>query len=381
MSSDPNQAHSRMGPSAAERWLKCTASVRFTAGMPDRPSQFAAEGTAAHTLSEWAREEGKLCKEFIGREIESDGYTFVVDAEMAGHVQRFVDYCEELPGEAFFEERVHYTAWVENGWGTADDIRITNDVCYVTDLKYGKGVQKFAKGNEQLMLYALGVFQDYGYLYDFKEMVIAIHQPRLDHIDTHRIPVKDLLLWARDEVKPKAEIAITGDGAEFVAGEHCRFCPGRDSCEARNEQMANAYIEDFEDGSGGDVPNYKLAEWLEKIPAIRQWCADIEARALSELQKGNPVGDYKLVAGRSSRSWADEAEAEKALRKKLKVKEIFPTKMISPSQAEKLLGKNNQVLEGLVKRSQGKPTMVPGDDPRSAYQVDAADDFSDLTQT
>lgn len=379
--SDPNIAHSPLGPSSGKRWMNCTASVKFTAGMPDTTSEFAAEGTAAHTLSEWAREEGRPCKYFIGREIEVEGYTFTVDAEMAMYVQRFVDYCEQWPGEALVEERVHYTAWVPDGWGTADDIRIVEEerLARLTDLKYGKGVQEFAKNNTQLKLYALGVYQDFGHLYDFDNFIITIHQPRLDHVDTVELTVEELLLWARDYVKPAAEEALSGEGT-FKAGDWCRFCRGKNTCEARADQ----YVDDFEDLEGVDeMPIYKLVELLPKLPELRRLCDDLEARALSLLQAGEQVGDYKLVAGRSSRRWKDAEKAEAALRKvsKLKVKDILPSKLISPAAAEKKIGKDHPIMKEQVLKSPGKPVMVPGEDPRAPLQADAEDEFDDLTGT
>lgn len=373
--SDLNQAHSPLGPSSGDRWMNCTASVKFTAGMPDTTSVFAAEGTAAHTLSEWARLEGKPCKHYIGREIEVEGYTFTVDAEMARFVQQFVDYCEQWPGEALVEERVHFTAWVPDGWGTADDIRIVEDEALVrlTDLKYGKGVQVNAANNTQLKLYALGVYQEYGHLYDMKRFILCIHQPRLDHVDETEVTVEELLLWARDYVQPAAEEALNGEG-KFVAGKWCRFCRGRDVCEARSDQ----FMADFEDTEAvGEMPVYKLAELLPKIPELRRLCDDLEGRAMSLLQAGEQVGDYKLVAGRSSRRWSDADEAEAALRKvsKLKVKDILVSKLITPAQAEKKIGKDHPIMKEHVLWSQGKPVMVPGDDPRKPLQVDATEEF------
>mgnify|MGYP001826923152 CR=1 FL=1 len=110
--SDPNVAHSPLGPSSGDRWINCTGSVAFTAGMEDSESVYAAEGTAAHTLSEWAREDGKACRAYIGATIEVGSHSFKVDETMARYVQQFVDYVNDLPGDAFYEERVHYTAFV-----------------------------------------------------------------------------------------------------------------------------------------------------------------------------------------------------------------------------------------------------------------------------
>lgn len=375
--SDPNVAHSPLGPSSGDRWMNCTASVAFTAGMSDTDSVFAAEGTAAHELSEWAREQGKPCKHWIGTEINVGEHSFVVDASMAEYVQRFVDYCNQWPGDAFYEERVHYTAFVPDGWGTADDIRIDGDMtCYLTDLKYGKGIKVDAKNNTQLLLYALGVLQEYGHLYDIKNFQLAIHQPRLDHVDEWVVSTKELLLWARDVVRPAAAKALAGEG-EFKPGKWCQFCPGKNKCDAR----AMEYVSDFETmGPADEMPTHQLAEILLKVPDIMKWCGDIQARALSLVQQGIPVGDFKLVAGRSARYWKDEAEAEKALRgvRKLKVADIFVSKMVSPAQAEKLLGKQHPVLKEQVATSQGKPVLVPGSDPRPPLQADAEEEFDSL---
>jgi hypothetical protein len=357
--------------------MNCTASVAFTAGMKDTDSVFAAEGTAAHELSEWAREQGKHCKHWIGTEITVGEHSFTVDQSMADYVQRFVDYCDQHPGDAFYEERVHYTAFVPDGWGTADDIRIDGDMtCYLTDLKYGKGIKVYAKNNTQLLLYALGVLQEYGHLYDIKNFKLAIHQPRLDHVDEWVVPVKDLLLWARDVVRPAAEKALGGEG-EFKAGSWCRFCPGKNKCEAR----AMEYVEDFDSlGVADEMSTDKLAEILAKVPEIKSWCADIEKRALSLVQQGIPVGDFKLVAGRSSRYWKDAELAEKAMRatRKVKVADILPAKLVSPAQAEKLLGKKHPLFEEHVATSQGKPVLVPGSDPRPPLQAEASDEFDSL---
>ena len=385
--SDPEQAHSRHGPSSSDRWMNCLGSVLFTADMPDRASEYAAEGTAAHELSEWVRNEGKPAKHYIGREIEVEEWTFTVDTEMAAAVQRFCDYCEDLEGDAYYEERVHYTTWVPDGWGTADDIRISEDTCHVTDLKYGKGVQVWAKNNSQLCLYALGVFQDFHHLYDFKDFHLTIHQPRLGHVDEVWISVKELLIWARDEVKPKAEAGMLPN-APFAVGKWCQFCPANTpeiGCEERDRLMMEENIEDFEDLDDVDaIPGFKLGEIMDKLSMIRQWLSDVEAKAMSEVQQGHPVtgkdGNYKLVEGRSNRCWRSPEAAEKALKgnRKLKASDIYTKKLVGPAPIEKLLGKEHPIMKEHVEKPPGKPVLVPGSDPRPTLQVKAEDEFDDL---
>ena len=376
--SDTLPAHSKLGPSASKRWLVCHGSVKATEDLPDTSSVYAREGTAAHTLSEWVREQGKPAKDFIGQEIYVEGDRIVVNWEMVHAVQAYVDYCNELPGEAYVEERVHYDAFIPGGFGTSDDIRIDNEDCYITDLKYGKGVPEHAENNTQGMFYALGVFQDFGHLYDFKRFHIAIHQPRLESVSSWTISVEDLLIWVRDVAIPAYESAM-GPNPPFVAGDHCQFCPLKQSCKTRADAMQAEYLNDL-DGPE-EMTGEELAEISDRLSAIRAWCNDIEAHALSEVQKGHQVGDWKLVEGRSNRTWKNAEEAEKALRgTKLKVKEIFVKKMISPKQAEDLLGKDHPLMKEQVRKPPGRPVLVPGSDSRPPLQVNAEDEFEDLSQ-
>ena len=50
---------------------------------------------------------------------------------------------------------------------------------HIIDLKYGKGVSVEAEQNTQAMLYALGVIDDLGFMYEFDTVVIHIYQPRI----------------------------------------------------------------------------------------------------------------------------------------------------------------------------------------------------------
>jgi hypothetical protein len=127
-----------------------------------------------------------------------------------------------------------------------------------------------------------------------------------------------------------------------------------------------------------------LGAIMDRLALIRSWCNDKEAQAMSAINKGNPPigedGEYKLVEGRSSRKWTNEAEVEKAMRAaKLKVADIFiPRKLISAPAAEKLLGKKHEIIQTMVNKPAGKPALVKASDPRPALQVKAEEEFDDL---
>lgn len=405
----PEGEHSPLGPSSSDRWLVCTGSVLYTKGMPDKPSQYAVEGTAAHTVSEWAREEGKDAEEYIGREVEvhcADGTKVIVpvDQEMADGINAFVEYTDALPGKMLCEERVTYTGWVPNGFGTADDIRLGEPRVYVTDLKYGKGVQKWAENNTQLMLYALGVYQDYGHLYDIKDFQLAIFQPRLNHVDEWIISVEDLLVWANTVAEPTAKKALTPGAGEFIAGDHCQFCRARQQCRHRAKYVHDViYSSEFENldeepvmRDPNDLTLEEIGLLLPMIDAGKAFFTDLEARAYAELGKGHTIphptmGDWKLVEGRSNRCLAipeDEVVVLLEL-EDIDQDKLYTKKLVGIPALEKLLGKKHPLLTGdseagivsIVKKPRGAPKLVPGIDKRPSMEIHADEEFQDLDET
>jgi hypothetical protein len=199
--------------------------------MPGQVSIYAAEGTAAHTLSEWCREQSVSALHFKGQILKVDSYQFKVNKAMIAAVDEFCAYVAKLPGIPFYEKRVSYEPWAKGGFGTLDDGRLAN-VCYITDLKFGKGIQVFAKDNVQLMLYALGLYHHYRHIFDFDRFVLTVFQPRLKHTDVWEISLRDLLEWADYVVEPIATRALL-PGAPFKAGPWCRFCPAKDVCRTK----------------------------------------------------------------------------------------------------------------------------------------------------
>ena len=387
-------AHSPRGPSGGERWIQCAGSYLATLGMPDRDTIYSAEGTAAHTLSEWARVLDQPCKHWIGTKIKVGEFEFTVDQEMAENVQEFVDWCNEVEGEAYAEAKVGYEEWVPDGWGTSDDIRIRDGVCVVTDLKYGKGHEVHAHDNTQLKLYALGTYHDFRHLYEFDKFILRISQPRKDIAEEFEISLADLLRWADEVVRPAALRTLDPD-APFKAGDWCTFCKLRGTCATRATAMMQtvsgqefANLDELLDDNVaeaarkrvGELTGDQLAKVLLQIDAIKKWTKEVVAHAMGEIQKGHAIGEFKLVEGRARRVWNDHDPNIAVNLKNLGLDEerIFTKKIISPSQAEKALGKKKPSLQVLIKKPTGKPTLVPGTDPRQPMSIDAVREFADL---
>ena len=150
--------HALLGASSAHRWLNCPGSAPLlTADMPDTTSLYAEEGTLAHSVCEsYAR----YCLLDIGYAVVScstDNHSQASDEmlDCAGlYVETIVEIAKPLHNPYIaLEQRVDYSKWVPEGFGTADCIIIGDGTLTVIDYKHGKGVQVEAEGNPQLMLY------------------------------------------------------------------------------------------------------------------------------------------------------------------------------------------------------------------------------------
>ncbi len=231
----PEGAHSALGPSSSERWLNCPGSATLPGPSPH--TEYAAEGTAAHTLSEWVRLTGKHASHWRGKVLQVGEYTFKVGKAMIEGVTTFVESVERLPGARLVEECVGYQELVDGGFGTLDDARLHLDAAVITDLKFGKGVEVHAKGNTQMRLYDLGVLFKYDWVYRFKKFVNRISQPRRGVVaeeDVEEISTGDLLAWGYDVVRPHAERILSGQLTDvFKAGPWCRFCKKKNECSYR----------------------------------------------------------------------------------------------------------------------------------------------------
>lgn len=227
----PPGAHSVLGPSSAERWLNCGG------GTGQGQTEYAAEGTAMHTLSEWARLEGKPAEAWKGKVLQVGDFQFKVGKAMAQAVNTFVESVTRLPGAGLVEERVHYEDLVPGGFGTLDDARLYGDTAIITDFKGGKGVVVSARDNPQLKLYGLGLLLKYDWIYKFKKILLRISQPRrgVDPRDEMEVTTPGRLLeWGFDVVRPRAELLLAGELREQLkAGPWCRFCGHKETCSVR----------------------------------------------------------------------------------------------------------------------------------------------------
>lgn len=361
--------HALLSPSAASRWMECTAAPGLEADLTEKPSPYAQEGTRAHALAEY---EARLA---VGLETpetppEAD------DAEMQDAAKFYAAYVKEAYLAAKetcadavieMETRLDLTNWIPEGFGTADCLIVADGTLHVIDFKYGKGVQVDAAGNKQMQIYALGALHWAGLLYDIDNVEMTIIQPRINANSTASLPADALLLWGAKKLAPAAQKAFTGEGARFSPGEDtCRFCKAAGSCKAR----ADYFVALFDENKDATLSPAEAGDVLSRAAGMKDWLQALEETVKDACLAGANIPGWKIVEGRTRRQYTDEAEIEKRLRaKKYKVSEIYEKKLLGITKMEKLIGKKQmeEIIGDLIEKPQGAPTLVPEDDKRPAW--------------
>ena len=238
----PPIKHALLGASSAHRWMVCTPSAMLDSSYEDKPSEAAAEGTLAHAIAEarlTSRLSGKRWAKTPKALKEDPLYRPGMDEDVDIYVDYILDernrVLSENP-EVLLEQRVDYSPYAPNGFGTADCLMLHGDKLDVFDFKYGKHVFVEAENNPQLKLYALGAMVCMDPLGMINTVRTHIIQPRMENIGSVVYTASELIEWGEKVVKPIAELASKGEG-ELIPGEHCTFCKHRFRCRARAEQQ------------------------------------------------------------------------------------------------------------------------------------------------
>ena len=406
--------HAVLSASSSKQWIHCPPSARLEEPFPNESSVFAEEGTWAHELCEYKvkkylhERKKRPQSEFYTEEIEqaTDIYAEFVISIIEGMKRNGV---EPL---CFVEERLDFSNIVPEGFGTGDMIILGKDeqgrgLIHICDYKNGKGVFVDAHENSQMMLYATGALNAYGYIYEIEIVRMSIIQPRLENISTYEMTADDLRTWG-ESIKPIAQMAFEGKG-EQNPGEWCRFCRAKPVCKACMEEALALAKEEFLDLDAGALadeaeetdatapynadtatPVFKqpglvvFSELVKVLPTLNRisfWIESVFAFVSAEaINHGVPVEGYKVVEGRSKRIFTDTkavvsaAEAEGYT-------DIYKQELLTLTEFEKMMGKKKfaEVLGEYVVKPPGKLALVPESDPRPAVDLStAADEFEAL---
>lgn len=387
--------HALLSASAAHRWLKCTAAPTYEMQFPPKTSEYAEEGTLAHSICElYARKKFTVMStRKFNSELKKLQEHPLYKPEMLTTAESYVLYlygvCMRYEGmpHVNMEVRVDLSDYVPQGFGTCDCIIIGGDTLHITDYKHGQGVVVEAEGNPQMMLYALGALKRYTPVFGdkIKRVSMAIVQPRVTQdVKECEMTVDELLAWGENVVKPAAQKAFNGEG-EFCAGAHCKFCRGRDVCPARAK--LNTALEDFKDCITPDkaqnpldpaarkvlglppvLTDAEVGDLLTRGANLVEWYEGLRSYALQAILDGKEIPGYKVVEGRSVRAFRDtDAALQKLMDSGFDKAVIYDYEPKTLAQLEKIVGAKRfaELLGDQIVKPKGKATLTDEKDPRA----------------
>ena len=379
--------HAILSPSAAHRWMNCTAAPRLEEKAEDKGSTYAEEGTLAHAYC------ALKLKEFLGYDIsdeaaEIEQYEKLYHTgEMDEHTDTYFTIVIEKYNAArqktrdaqlLVEVRLDFTKYIPEGFGTADAIIIADGCMEIIDFKYGKGVKVSAYENPQMKIYALGAYEAFSFEYNIDRVKMTIVQPRIDNLSEFEITAADLEAWAINDLQPKAKEAFGPDGKQ-LPGEWCQFCKVKAQCKA----LAATCIKTATEHTDPKLVSVEEMATivLPQIATIKTWLAGVEEFALQQALNGTTYPGYKIVAGRSVRKITDPEAVMQLLADNGFARDSYvkPTELRTIGDLEKLIGKKRfgELCKDYIDKPQGKPTLAPDSDKRPAFNA-AADDFSSI---
>lgn len=383
--------HTGTGPSQAERWMHCTASLAAARAFLEtltlnqqtefaKSSMAARQGTTAHTVAEAEAlfMLGKITEDDLQHTLmemtvmpEHEGEAY--NEEMAEFIIEYVDLLKQFHDagrEVLVEHRISAViplmtvdadgdqeTYTITGSGDAAALPSEDEmVLDVVDLKYGDNIWVDPDENPQCRIYALGflaeLVDDGGNLPDGLDTInYHIVQPRLGGIKTWSESVEDLLAWRDDVLSPALTEALGGSkaGAAFNPSEQaCQWCPARGTCAALAESRVEAAAElfdtiveaEFADGPGafpetGSLSDERLGGLLAQVMGLTKIQEALKEEAQRRLHRGTKVKGFKLVSYTPHRRWTEEAAEEL---KHTKVPGIWKEpELVSPTQAIKAM--------------------------------------------
>lgn len=379
--------HALLSPSAAHRWLNCTAAPRLEQNEQDQDSTFAQEGTLAHAYC------ARHLKEFLAIPTDAENAEIAKFNEQyhTGEMDEYTDTYKTIVLEKFnnartkthdaqllVEVQLDFSQWVPEAFGTADAIIIADGMMEVIDFKYGKGVQVSAVNNPQMMIYALGAYDRFSFEYNITHVRMTIVQPRIGNLSEHEVTIPELLAWGKDTLQPKAHEAFGKDGQQ-QPGKWCQFCKVKAKCKA----LAFAAIETVEVAADPALLTREQIETivLPNLATIKTWLTGVEEYTLQQALSGVQYSGFKLVEGRSVRKVTNTEAVQQVLKDHGFDETMYlkPVELRTITDLEKNIGKKQfaTLCGQYIDKPTGKPTLVPESDKRQAIDP-LADDFKNV---
>ena len=234
------------------------------------------------------------------------------------------------------------------------------------DWKFGVVWTDNPRWNRQVQGYVCGLANDFA----LPEVWGGIGQPDLApdlrcrisgfdqrHIHAAETDIKRIIAWTKVADPP------------LRPGKHCMFCAAKDACQARQEYGAQLSVIKSPAGVffAGD-PASRRVLWEKLNIAIKTLeTAKEKIVGLMVSDRSVTMDGYEVGSGRGKRVWKNDDVAMAALMALVSEKGgdpemVAPRKLVSPAEAEKLVGKAKKVqerLEPLIEKVPGDLTIVP----------------------
>lgn len=370
--------HAKLFPaSGSKTWMSCAAAPTAQLEYENNSNIHADLGTLVHKVGDLclASRDNRDADQYIGMDLKAyfpKGLmvSTVFPAEMAPYIQIYIDYCRALhtpDSKLMVENTVSYRPWIakeargkkdEEGFGTADCIVVNDSVCHIVDYKNGSGVLVEVIDNTQAMLYALGVYNELGFLYDFDKITMHIVQPRKHNICEWSISVKKLLKFAA-KVTAQTRAAVQKNPPYNPTPDGCQWCRKglAGDCDALIDYTLEITATLFDDMTTEDKRML-----LDNKKLILSTIKSVEENVKGTLMTGEDFEGYKLVEGRSTRVWNEGAESY--LKEYYDAEDIYKQSLIGVTAGDKLLTVEEMMQH--TDKPAGKPTLAVQGDRRKA---------------
>jgi len=353
--------HTLISPSNFERRMLCPGSLNAEKDLPVTTSIYAEKGTLLHDRvnklinghKEWKKDLTDDLQDIV-RKAQAYFYSVKQDKKCIVdlHEQRFnLDFL---------------TPPFEDMGGTVDSVVFCydekNDIyeLHVIDYKFGMGVKVEAYQNYQLLLYSLGVLNDFNFLrlleenipgftanniHEHLKVFLHIVQPYLfDSCWELRSDELKALLYGKKLklIKNVIEVAYSEKAIRIPSKKACQFCRAKPTCSSLADTVpiiGNIKNIDTIFSRIRLLSEEEISNIYDNKDLIILYINSIEEYIKNKLSEGN-FGDYVLEDKLSNRKWTNEAEEQLV---KILGDSAYETtkKLISISKAEKLLSKED----------------------------------------
>jgi hypothetical protein len=278
-------------PSAALRWLNCTASIEVVPLYPNDDSEASLKGDKVHL----ALENSIL----FGITPDTDD----PDADM--NVRDVMEWVAEQrkilgPDTKVYAERQYDIAEI-NSYGTCDLTLVAPKAIHIGDYKNG---YVMTDAYEQMMTYLLGAIAEFGER-DF--YYITVIQPNYNHRDG---PYRTSVIFPSDIREFKDRVAHAMNMKYYQAGSWCKktYCPHRGACATFLAWAKREGEDAYYSHEVNAITDEQLATALDHADTLHGIRDEHRKEAMRRMaQHGRSIKGYKLVKSRINREFAGEA--------------------------------------------------------------------------